>query len=60
METPERTMATATGLGAGGAALGAAGGVGLAALISGFLAFIMGLMFGIARGEETGYMKGRA
>jgi len=60
MDTPERTMATATGMGASGGAVGAAGGTMLATLVAGGLSFIMGLMFGMAKGEETGYLKGRA
>ena len=60
MDTPERTMATATGLGGAGGVVGAAAGTMLATMVAGGLGFIMGLMFGMAKGEETGYMKGRA
>lgn len=60
METPERSMVTATGMGAGGGVTGAAAGTMLATLVAGGLAFIMGLMWGHAKGEETGYLKGRA
>lgn len=42
MDTPERTMLTATGMGAGGGAVGAAGGTMLATLVAGGLGFIMG------------------
>ena len=60
METPERTMATASGLAASGGAMGAAGGTMLGALVAGGLGFIMGLMWGMAKGEETGYLKARS
>jgi uncharacterized membrane protein len=60
MDTPERTMATASGLSAAGGVVGAAGGTMLATLVAGGLGFIMGLMWGMAKGEETGYLKGRA
>ncbi|MDP9378162.1 MAG: hypothetical protein M3P40_11435 [Actinomycetota bacterium] len=60
MDTPERTMATASGLAGGGGVMGAAGGTMLGTLAAGGLAFIMGLMWGMAKGEEVGYLKGRA
>ena len=53
-------MATASGLTASGGAMGAAGGTMLGALVAGGLGFIMGLMWGMAKGEETGYLKARS
>ncbi len=60
MDTPERTMATASGIGGAGGVTGAAAGTMLATLVAGGLGFIMGLMWGSAKGEEIGYLKGRA
>jgi hypothetical protein len=60
VETSERTMATASGLAGSGGTIGAAAGTMLATAVAGGLGFIMGLMFGMAKGEETGYLKGRS
>ena len=60
MSTPERTMATTSGLAGGGGVAVAAIGTTVAAMIAGALAFIVGLFFGMGVGEEKGYWKGLA
>lgn len=60
MATPERTMATSTGVAGGGLVAGAAIGTTVAAMIAGALAFLVGLYFGMGIGEEKGYWRGLA
>jgi hypothetical protein len=55
MATPDRTMATTTGTGAGAGAAAAT----TAAMISGCLSFIVGLLFGMSKGELAGFWKGK-
>ena len=60
MSTPERTMATTTGVASSGGVTGAAVGTVTAAMLTAAFGFIVGLIFGIGAGEEKGFMRGRS
>ena len=60
MSTPERTMATTSGLAGAGRTAGPAIGTTVAPMIAGGRGFIVGLIFGRGAGEEKGYWKGMA
>ena len=58
MSTPERTMATTTGVAGGAGVTGAAVGTTVAALLAAAFGFIVGLLFGMGAVEEKGYWRG--
>ncbi len=58
MATPERTMATTSGVAGGGGIAGAAAGTTIAMMVSAALSFTVGLMWGMSIGEQKGYWKG--
>jgi hypothetical protein len=60
VSTPERTMATTTGVAGSGGVGGVAFGTTVAAMLAAAFAFIVGLMWGMGVGEEKGYWKGRS
>jgi hypothetical protein len=58
MSTPERTMATTTGVAGSATVTGAAMGTTVAAMLAAAFGFIVGLLFGMGSGEEKGYWRG--